>query len=127
MTQLTRRDWLRSLIRPKPPAPAPLTLDQNAHPPPATLPAAPSPTSNLAPQTASVAIIAGRYCLAYQGSFCTTCSEHCPEPGAIVIESGLPRVVAEVCTGCRKCHEACPAPEENAIRILPRRPSPAQP
>lgn len=35
------------------------------------------------------------------------------------MEHGLPRVVADACTGCRVCHEVCPAPE-NAIRLVPR-------
>lgn len=69
-----------------------------------------------------VAVIAGRSCLAYQGSACTVCSEQCPVPGAIVIEDGFPRVVADICTGCRVCHEVCPAPT-NAIFIIPRRPA----
>jgi Na+-translocating ferredoxin:NAD+ oxidoreductase RNF subunit RnfB len=66
-----------------------------------------------------LAVIAGRFCLAYQGTHCTSCHDRCPVPGAIVIEQGLPRVVPDVCTGCRICHVVCPAPE-NAVRIVPR-------
>jgi Na+-translocating ferredoxin:NAD+ oxidoreductase RNF subunit RnfB len=68
-----------------------------------------------------VAVIQGRYCLAYQGSYCTLCYENCPVPGAIGLDDGLARVVLETCTGCAICHEVCPAPT-NAILITPRRP-----
>ncbi len=64
-----------------------------------------------------VAIIQGRFCLAYQRSFCTTCSERCPEQGAIIVEKGIPRVIAEHCTGCGICNEVCPAPR-NAILMM---------
>jgi MauM/NapG family ferredoxin protein len=58
-------------------------------------------------------------CLAWQGSFCTICSEQCPVPDAIVLEAGgKPRIVDEVCTGCGVCQYICPAPE-NAILLLP--------
>ncbi len=121
MANLTRRDWLRSLIRPKPSAPAAPALDQTPrNPNPSATPSSSSNPDAVGDRT-TVAIIAGRFCLAYQGNFCTTCSDNCPEPGAILIEQGLPRIIAEACTGCRKCHEVCPAPEENAIRLLPRK------
>lgn len=64
------------------------------------------------------AIIQGRHCLAYQRSFCSVCSERCPVDGAIKVESGIPQVIADACTGCGICHEVCPAPT-NAILILP--------
>jgi Pyruvate/2-oxoacid:ferredoxin oxidoreductase delta subunit len=64
-----------------------------------------------------VAIIQGRFCLAYQRSFCTTCSERCPEDGAIIVEQGVPRVVADKCTGCGICNEVCPAPK-NAVLMM---------
>lgn len=89
-------------------------------------------TTPVAPRSADgglLAIIAGRDCLAYQGTFCTACHERCPVAGAIAVERGLPRVVPETCTGCGVCHEACPAPE-NAIRVVPRPPGlrrPARP
>lgn len=57
-------------------------------------------------------------CLAYQGSFCSVCSEQCPEPGAIVTQMGKPEIVNEPCTGCGICHHACPAPT-NAIAMMP--------
>ncbi len=64
-----------------------------------------------------VAVIQGRYCLAYQKSFCSVCSERCPEPGAIITEKGIPRIEADACTGCGICHDVCPAPK-NAILML---------
>lgn len=57
-------------------------------------------------------------CLAHQNSFCSTCAERCPVPGAIVVEFGRPRVDASACVGCGVCQYHCPAPE-NAIAILP--------
>ncbi len=117
---LSRRDWLRSLIKPKVAEPAPGPTTARVAPP-----ASPESPVTHGPNLAQVAVIAGRFCLAYQHSFCTTCSERCPEPGAIVIEQGLPRIVPEACTGCGICHEVCPAPEENAVRILPRKSPPS--
>ena len=71
--------------------------------------------------TPRVAVIQGRYCLAYQGSFCSVCYERCPVPHAIQLNEGMPRVVLEICTGCGVCHEVCPAPE-NAVLLTERRP-----
>ena len=73
-----------------------------------------------APARPQVAVIQGRYCLAYQNSFCSVCSERCPEPDAIITERGIPRIVADACTGCRICHEVCPAPT-NAILMINKR------
>jgi len=67
-----------------------------------------------------VAVISGRSCLVYQGTVCTACSDHCPVPGAIVIEDGYPMIVPEICTGCRACLDVCPAPD-NAILMVTRR------
>jgi len=61
-------------------------------------------------------------CLAWQGSFCSTCSERCPVEDAIVVELGRPRVVEERCNGCGLCVQVCPAPL-NALEFL----SPTQP
>lgn len=58
------------------------------------------------------------FCLAWQGSFCSTCVERCPIPGAIVMEAGRPRVVAERCDGCGTCVRVCPAPF-NAFELRP--------
>jgi ferredoxin len=78
------------------------------------------PIEPLASTTPVVAIVQGRHCLAYQRSFCSTCVERCPVPGAITLEGGLPRVNPDLCTGCRVCHDLCPAPR-NAILLVPRR------
>lgn len=64
-----------------------------------------------------VAVIQGRYCLAYQNNFCSVCSERCPELGAIEVEKGIPRVNADACTGCGICRDVCPAPR-NAILMV---------
>jgi ferredoxin len=58
------------------------------------------------------------FCLAWQGSFCTTCVERCPVEGAILVEAGRPRVVAERCDGCGTCVRVCPAPI-NAFELRP--------
>jgi NAD-dependent dihydropyrimidine dehydrogenase PreA subunit len=58
------------------------------------------------------------HCLA-SSSFCSICIEHCPCPGAIAIERGTPRVVAEVCDSCGRCVAACPAPIL-AFALVPR-------
>jgi Pyruvate/2-oxoacid:ferredoxin oxidoreductase delta subunit len=73
----------------------------------------PSPASSL------LAVIAGRDCVAYQGTVCTLCADHCPVEGALVMAEGLPRVEPARCTGCRLCSDVCPAPT-NAIHIVPR-------
>lgn len=66
-----------------------------------------------------VAVIQGRFCLAYT-SFCTVCAERCPVSGAMKVEKGIPMVVSDICTGCGVCHDICPAPT-NAVLVLPRR------
>lgn len=70
---------------------------------------------------AQVALILDRFCLAYQGTFCSVCSERCPEPGAIVVEQGKPRVEQDLCTGCAICQDVCPAPK-NAVFTVARKP-----
>lgn len=74
---------------------------------------------------AKVAVIQGRFCLAYT-SFCSVCVERCPVPNAMKVEKGIPMVVADTCTGCGICHDVCPAPT-NAVLVLPRRRSPRHP
>lgn len=64
-----------------------------------------------------IAVIQGRYCLAYRNLVCTTCVEKCPVPGAIELAGAIPRVNPSVCTGCSDCHAACPAPQ-NAILMV---------
>jgi len=82
-------------------------------------PGSPAPAAE--PQD-RVAVIQGRFCLAYT-SFCTVCSELCPVSGAMKVDKGIPMVVADACTGCGVCHDVCPAPT-NAVLVLPRRRSP---
>ncbi|MGJ8639467.1 MAG: 4Fe-4S binding protein [Opitutaceae bacterium] len=86
------------------------------------VPKAPKPETAAPKEIAGpkVAIIQGRFCLAYQNSFCSVCKERCPESGAIVSERGIPRIVADQCTGCNICHEVCPAPK-NAILMVPKK------
>lgn len=79
---------------------------------------APEPT---APQD-RVAVIQGRFCLAYT-SFCSVCAERCPVPGAMKVEKGIPMIVPDTCTGCGVCHDVCPAPT-NAVLVIPRRRTP---
>lgn len=57
-------------------------------------------------------------CLAHQGGTCSSCWERCPAPGAIAVEDGRPRIVADLCTGCGVCQHVCPAPH-NAVILLP--------
>lgn len=78
------------------------------------------PAKPATPQVPRVAVIQGRYCLAYT-SFCSVCVERCPVPGALPSQGGIPMVVPEICTGCGVCQEVCPAPR-NAVLLLPRRP-----
>ena len=72
-------------------------------------------------RTDKVAVIQGRFCLAFQGSYCSVCYEHCPVPQALQFDDGMPRVDLETCTGCGICRDVCPAPE-NAILMADRRP-----
>lgn len=68
-----------------------------------------------------LALILDHFCLAYQGSFCSVCSERCPADGAITVEQGKPRVNPDFCTGCKICHDVCPAPK-NAVFLVARKP-----
>lgn len=99
-TRLNRRDLFALLARPFNPPPQPFRA---AEEPP-------------------VAIIQGRHCLALT-SFCATCVERCPVPGAMRVCNGMPMVVPDACTGCGICSQVCPAPT-NAVLMLPRRRSP---
>jgi ferredoxin len=74
-------------------------------------------------ETQPLALILDRFCLAWQGSFCSVCVERCPIPGAITTEMGKPRVVPDLCTGCQVCHDVCPAPK-NAVFLVSRKPRP---
>lgn len=106
---------LSKLFQPMRKAASAIKQSEPAWKPPATA------TTDATAAYSHIAVIAGRHCLAYQGTSCTTCVEHCPIDGALLLEKGLPRVVPAICTGCRLCQEACPAPQE-AIRIVPRPP-----
>jgi ferredoxin-type protein NapG len=65
-------------------------------------------------------------CLAYQGTFCTVCSEQCPVDDAIETAAGRPRIVEAACTGCGVCQHVCPAPH-NAVLLMPVAQRPAAP
>lgn len=99
---LSRRQWFATLLKPL----------QSKDEKPDEL-----PTDN-APATPRTAVVKGRECLAYRHLSCTVCSEHCPEPGAIIVERGIPRINPAACTGCGICHDVCPAPT-NAILLIP--------
>ena len=93
----SRRDWLRCFVPLK--SETPELVEEG-------------------PDVPKKAIIQGRHCLAYQRSFCSTCSERCPVEGAIQVELGVPQIVADACTGCGICADVCPAPT-NAILMMP--------
>lgn len=76
--------------------------------------------SDAPPAPRLVAVIQGRFCLAYR-SVCSVCVERCPVAGAITVERGIPTVNAAACDGCGICAQVCPAPR-NAILQVPRRP-----
>ncbi len=112
MNAISRRDLLLTFFR--------RSKDTPDDSPPTEALAPFRPPSAEAPQ---LALILDRFCLAWQGSFCSVCVERCPVPGAIVTEMGKPRVVPELCTGCRICHDVCPAPK-NAVFLVSRKPGP---
>lgn len=104
MSSISRRDLFRSMFgrRTEPTAPAIMETPVIAEPPP-------------------LALILDRFCLAYQGSFCSVCSERCPADGAITVEQGRPRVNPDFCTGCKICQDVCPSPK-NAVFLVSRKP-----
>ena len=80
---------------------------------------APRPvTPTTAPALGATVRVRTHLCLAWQGSFCTTCVEQCPVEGAIALELGRPQVVPERCNGCGTCVRVCPAPL-NAFELRP--------
>lgn len=114
MSAISRRDLFRSFFGRgrESPDDGPARFEET--------PAAPAKTIDEAPQ---LALILDRFCLAWQGSFCSVCVERCPIPGAITTEMGKPRVAPDFCTGCRICHDVCPAPK-NAVFFVSRKPRP---
>ncbi|WP_052573080.1 4Fe-4S binding protein [Haloferula sp. BvORR071] len=113
---VSRREMFRSLFgrshQETKQEPAPTT----ASPEPVPLPQPP-------PASGELALILDRFCLAYQGSFCSVCAERCPVPGAITTKDGKPSIVPDLCTGCRVCHDVCPAPKK-AVFFVSRKPRP---
>ncbi len=81
-------------------------------------PTGPLATPKSTPALGATVRVRTGHCLAWQGSFCSTCVERCPIPGAIVMDAGRPRVVAERCDGCGTCVRVCPAPL-NAFELRP--------
>ena len=72
-----------------------------------------------APVAMGIAEIDSNTCLAFQGTVCTICVEHCPVEGAITMEAGLPIINSSSCTGCGVCVYVCPAvsPLGSAIHL----------
>ena len=112
----TRRGLFSSLIRPRG-----RVVRQSAPPPPATSVfwlldgLADAPVSD--PKT--VAELLPWNCLGSLGSFCSTCVERCPEPGAIELSDATPVVPVDLCTGCGECTFSCPAPAP-ALQMVAR-------
>lgn len=129
MNALSRRDLFRSLLgrtREKEPQEVPSVAardEADLHPATPCSPAMNPATRSGDPCQPQLALILDRFCLAWQGSFCSVCVERCPVPGAIATEMGKPRVSPETCTGCGICHDVCPAPK-NAVFLVPRKPGP---
>lgn len=100
---LSRRDYFGVFFRP-------LKKKADAH--------TPNRQAKAPPETvkARKAILLEHNCLAFRSLSCTTCFEHCPVPGAITMNRGIPRIHQDTCTGCDACHEVCPAPK-NAIAM----------
>lgn len=118
MNAISRRDLFRSLLGRRtsnPPLPEPSPAENSDW-----NPELPDSKDGSIPQ---LALILDRFCLAWQGSFCSICTERCPVPGAITTTMGKPRVNPDLCTGCRICHDVCPAPK-NAVFLVPRKPGP---
>ncbi len=60
-------------------------------------------------------------CLTHHGQACTVCVEHCPRPGALLLDGphGELRVDESQCVGCGLCEHFCPT-EPSSIRVQPR-------
>lgn len=105
------RRTLLGLLRPEPSKAAPQPARQ--------LPAAPraAPPGGFSLAAFSFQVRQST-CLAWQGSFCTVCSERCPVGGALLLEQGRPRIEPSACTGCGVCIQVCPAPI-NGLMMTP--------
>ena len=103
MSDLSRRDLFRSMLGRKPE------------------PRETSAANPVSHEDPPLALILDRFCLAWQGSVCTVCSERCPVEGAITTKHGKPRVNPDLCTGCKLCQDVCPAPK-NAVFLVARKP-----
>ncbi len=114
---LSRRQLLFGRIAPEPEAPAVADVNwfEPTRPDPVPARTAPVPGQNL------VATVLPFDCLVGRGSFCSTCVEVCPVPGAISMSVGKPQVNADACTGCGDCVRRCPAPGGGII-VGPRKP-----
>jgi ferredoxin len=112
MNAISRRDLLLSFFR--------RSRETSDDPSPSETPVSFGAPSEEVPQ---LALILDRFCLAWQGSFCSVCVERCPEPGAILTDKGKPRVNPDLCTGCQLCHDVCPAPK-NAVFLVARKARP---
>ena len=119
-TVLSRRGFLRGHFRADPEVEAPVVHTESVEPLPGGDPGpealpmpwerGPRPTGPQRPARPGGFVIAADKCLAHRGQACSVCRERCPVPGAIAVERGQPRIVADICDGCGVCVATCPAP-----------------
>ena len=69
-----------------------------------------------------LALILDRFCLAYQGSFCSVCSERCPAGGAITVEQGKPRVNPDFSHWLQNLPRRLPRAEKRRFPCRPQTP-----
>ena len=72
-----------------------------------------------APVAMGLAVINQDTCLAFNGTVCTTCVEHCPVEDCMTMEGGKPQIDGDTCTGCGVCLYVCPVPN-SAINLIPK-------
>lgn len=117
MSSATSRRAFLSIFRPKEeaqPEAKPEEEEANLQDEPAPLP----PWARRNHQVARPDLLARVLPFACMGaSFCTTCIEHCPVPGALTMGGRVPLVDATRCTGCGACEQVCPS---GAVQTLPR-------
>lgn len=97
-----------------PPAPFPVFSVRTVAAVPTTSVGVPRPAVDGGPSVprpfAGVARVRADACLARR-SICSSCSERCPVPSAIVVDAlGHPHVDEALCNGCGICLSVCPAP-----------------